>query len=179
MGSGLFGGIFTKHTQLNTHLHKQQNLLAAHAFLCVASCQESIIPKKRTQPYPGLAPSAEWRISTLMFVSTRSDGDLKQFDDTLLSALASDGGLYLPAGLPSYSVEKMRELQKLGYCDLASEILPDLPGSGIPRNDLKDLISSAYAEFDHSAIAPLKSMQSGIWLLELFHGPTLAFKDFD
>ncbi len=114
----------------------------------------------------------------MMFVSTRSDGDLKQFDDTLLSALASDGGLYLPAGLPSYSVEKMRELQKLGYCDLASEILPDLLGSGMPRNDLKDLISSAYAEFDHSAIAPLKSMQSGIWLLELFHGPTLAFKNF-
>jgi len=113
----------------------------------------------------------------MQFVSTRGSAPPLAFDEVLLTGLAADGGLYLPAQWPGFGGQDWRRLARLGYVGLAREVLrPFLKGSAI-EPELEELLQEAYASFGHRAVVPLKQLDRDLWLMELFHGPTLAFKD--
>ncbi len=114
----------------------------------------------------------------MMYRSTRGSAPILKFDDVLLAGLARDGGLYLPESWPSFSAKEIRSFAGMGYAELALQIVRPFVGDCIPEEDLKSLIDDAYADFGHAAVAPMKQLDSDLWLMELFHGPTLAFKDF-
>ena len=113
----------------------------------------------------------------MSFFSTRG-GACVTASQAILHGLASDGGLYVPAMFPPVSRKKLTELASMDYCQRASTILRTfLEDFSIP--EINAAVNSAYApdKFDDAAIAPLKRLDSGTYVLELFHGPTLAFKD--
>lgn len=112
------------------------------------------------------------------YISTRGQAAKLDFKGALLAGLASDGGLYVPESIPQFSPQKIAELAKLNYADLALEIMMPFVGESFARDELKRMIDTAYSNFRHAAIAPLVQLDSHHFLLELFHGPTLAFKDF-
>ena len=114
----------------------------------------------------------------MRYVSTRGEAPVLAFDDVLLAGLARDGGLYLPEAWPVFSAAEQRGLAKLDYAGLALEVIRPFVGGTIPDGDLKCLVEESYAGFDHAAVAPLKQLDGRTWLMELFHGPTLAFKDY-
>jgi threonine synthase len=117
----------------------------------------------------------------LHYVSTRDAAKSPQrflFEDVLLAGLAHDGGLYVPERVPSFSASEIAGLAGLSYTDLAARVMAPFIGDAIPPAELRRLIGEAYAGFGHAAVAPLKQLDSGLFLLELFHGPTLAFKDY-
>lgn len=109
------------------------------------------------------------------YVSTRGEAPVLNFEDVLLTGLARDGGLYVPESAPALSTAG---LAGLDYAGLASAVLAPFVDDAMPRGDLERLTRDTYAVFDHAAIAPLKQIGPNDWLMELFHGPTLAFKDF-
>ena len=112
------------------------------------------------------------------YISTRGSAPTLDFAGVTLAGLASDGGLYLPAEWPKFSSAKIRELRGLEYWELAVEVMTPFIGDCLTQQELIDLCSSVYAgEFYHSAVTPLVQLDNQHWLLELFHGPTLAFKD--
>ena len=113
----------------------------------------------------------------MQYVSTRGEAPELGFEDVLLTGLARDGGLYVPAAWPTFTPEELRGLRGRSYQDTAFATVSKFTGSAVPEAELKGMIAAAYASFDHPAIAPLKQMDANQWLLELFHGPTLAFKD--
>ena len=114
----------------------------------------------------------------MRYQSTRGQAPELGFDDVLLTGLARDGGLYMPATWPERSAEAWRALRGLSYTELAAEVTaPFLVGSAIEA-DRRDIMAAAYAPFGHEAVAPLVQLSHNTWLLELFHGPTLAFKDY-
>src|SRR5690606_19965584 len=98
--------------------------------------------------------------------------------EVLLTGMASDGGLYVPESLPTFSADEMREMAALDYPALARRIIEPFVAGSIPADDLKTLVDDTYAEFRHTAVAPMVQIGANQWVLELFHGPTLAFKDF-
>ena len=100
------------------------------------------------------------------------------FDDVLLSGLATDGGLYLPATWPKLTAAEIAALAGLDYPALAARIMAPFVAGSVLENELPALTRDAYASFTHKAIAPLTQLGPNDWLVELFHGPTLAFKDF-
>jgi threonine synthase len=109
------------------------------------------------------------------YVSTRGQAPVLEFGDVLLAGLAADGGLYLPETWPSFPPELVG--QPASYEAVAAEILwPYVEGS-LPRAVLDELVSSAYATFDHPDVCPIVELEPGLFVAELFHGPTLAFKD--
>ena len=113
----------------------------------------------------------------MQYISTRGEAPKLGFDDVLLAGLATDGGLYVPESWPQVDAETMRRWRALSYQELAVEVmLPFVEGS-IPRADFVELVNRAYSTFQHSAVAPIKQLDTDLYLLELFHGPTLAFKD--
>ena len=114
----------------------------------------------------------------MKYQSTRQSSNSLGFTDVLLQGLATDGGLYIPEFLPKFSPSQMKEMAKLNYPDLAYKIIHPFIGGEIPDIDLKNIISKSYQTFSHKAIAPFKQIDHNQYLLELFHGPTLAFKDF-
>jgi len=114
----------------------------------------------------------------LKYISTRGHADALPFDEVVLTGLARDGGLYVPETWPSFSPSEIRELRRLDYSDLAVRIMMPYVGGAIPEADLSQLVHDTYGNFDHRAVAPLKQMGHNLWLMELFHGPTLAFKDY-
>ena len=115
----------------------------------------------------------------MQYVSTRGKAPPLGFSDVLLSGLATDGGLYLPVEWPNFTVDDL--VASLGpnpsYQEVALEILCPFTSQMLSREELNGLIEDAYATFSHPDIAPLKEIGDNIWILELFHGPTLAFKD--
>ena len=113
----------------------------------------------------------------MRYVSTRGEAPELGFEDVLLTGLARDGGLYVPATWPELSTHAITQLQGKSYEDVAYAVMHPFIGSAIPDADLKRMITQAYASFGHPAVAPLKQLDDNQWLLELFHGPTLAFKD--
>jgi threonine synthase len=113
----------------------------------------------------------------LRYVSTRGEAPELGFEDVLLTGLARDGGLYVPAQWPELSTREITALQGKSYEDVAFAVMHPFIGGAIPEADLKRMIAEAYASFGHPAVAPLKQLDDNQWLLELFHGPTLAFKD--
>jgi len=112
------------------------------------------------------------------YISTRGDAPSLSFEDVVLTGLASDGGLYVPENLPKFSQEEIAGFAGLSYEDLAFKVIAPFVDGEIPDADLKKLIDDSYATFRHGAIAPLVQTGHNEFILELFQGPTLAFKDF-
>jgi len=111
------------------------------------------------------------------YISTRGNAPVLEFDDVLLSGLARDGGLYVPESWPQLSPEEIRALKGLSYTDLAYQIIKRFVGDTVGDTDLKRIVANAYSNFDVEDVAPIKKIGDNEYLLELFHGPTLAFKD--
>mgnify|MGYP000530492426 FL=1 len=114
----------------------------------------------------------------MRYISTRGEAPVLNFADVLLAGLASDGGLYVPEELPKFSQEEIASWAGLSYADLAFKVIKPFVDDCIEDADLKVMIDDSYAVFKHDAVAPLVQIDSNEFVLELFHGPTLAFKDF-
>ena len=114
----------------------------------------------------------------LRYISTRGDAPALGFEDVLLTGLARDGGLYLPETWPTFSATEISAMAGLSYPELALRVMTPFVGDEIPEAEFAALINEAYSVFDHKAVAPLRQLDHDEWLMELFHGPTLAFKDF-
>ncbi|MBL4645501.1 MAG: threonine synthase [Hyphomicrobiales bacterium] len=113
----------------------------------------------------------------MQYVSTRGDAPKLGFLDTILAGLARDGGLYMPETWPQLSLEQIRDLRGKPYEDVAFAIMSPFINGEIPDDVLKQIIHDAYASFRHRAVAPLVQIGPNQHVLELFHGPTMAFKD--
>jgi threonine synthase len=111
------------------------------------------------------------------YASTRGEAPELAFEDVLLTGLARDGGLYVPAQWPKFSEAELAALPGKPYADVAFAVIAKFTGGDVPLADLKAMIIDAYRAFGHPAVTPLKQLDADQWLLELFHGPTLAFKD--
>ncbi|HUR42616.1 MAG TPA: threonine synthase [Aestuariivirga sp.] len=116
-------------------------------------------------------------LPVLRYQSTRGEAPELSFEDVLLTGLARDGGLYVPQEWPQLSPADIGKLRGASYEETAFTVLNPFIGGAIPDAELKAMLASAYGDFGHPAVAPLKQLDDGQWLLELFHGPTLAFKD--
>ncbi|WP_020682897.1 threonine synthase [Marinobacterium rhizophilum] len=114
----------------------------------------------------------------MKYISTRGQAPALNFEEVLLAGLASDGGLYVPETLPTFSTEEIASWAGLPYHELAFKVIHPFVSDCIDDADLKKMVDDTYASFNHSAVAPLVQLGSNEWVLELFHGPTLAFKDF-
>jgi threonine synthase len=99
------------------------------------------------------------------------------FENVLLAGLAEDGGLYVPGHLPALSAEDLRRFAGQPYAELAACIVALFAGDGFSSAELRPIAERAYSGFRHAAVAPLVQLDEQLWLMELFHGPTLAFKD--
>lgn len=111
------------------------------------------------------------------FVSTRGEAPVLGFSDALLAGLARDGGLYLPQTWPQFSAADIRQMRGLSYPDLAIRLLTPFVGDEIDPATFARIVREAYATFRHDAVCPIVQSGTDSYLLELFHGPTLAFKD--
>lgn len=112
----------------------------------------------------------------IRYISTRGGCPDKSFTDVLLDGMAPDGGLYVPDKWPHIDMD---DLTGLSYTDIAFRVMKPFIGDDIPEQDLREMIIEVYEnEFRHASIAPLVQMGTNAWILELFHGPTLAFKDY-
>lgn len=114
----------------------------------------------------------------MKYVSTRGTAPVLNFEEAMLTGLARDGGLYVPQEFPVLTADQIRALQGLPYEDVAFHVMRPFVGDTFDDDALRDAIARAYGEFGHSARAPLVQLAPNHFLLELFHGPTLAFKDF-
>jgi threonine synthase len=113
----------------------------------------------------------------MRYTSTRGSAPTLDFRDVTLAGLAKDGGLYLPESWPSFSTEQIAALRGLSYVDTAVAVMLPFVAGTLSEADLRTLCTQAYGRFAHAAVVPLVQLDPQNWLLELFHGPTLAFKD--
>ncbi|MBO6519703.1 MAG: threonine synthase [Rhodospirillales bacterium] len=113
----------------------------------------------------------------MRYISTRGRAPELAFDDVLLCGLARDGGLYVPAEWPRFDAAQLEAMKSLSYNELAFEVIKPFVGGTIDDDALKAIIAKAYSTFEGGEVAPLVSIGDDIHLMELFHGPTLAFKD--
>jgi len=111
------------------------------------------------------------------YLSTRGRAQALDFEGATLAGLASDGGLYLPDHWPSFSAEDFAAMRGLSYVETAVRVILPFVGDSLSEAELRDLCTQAYGRFAHAAVTPLVQLDHHHWLLELFHGPTLAFKD--
>ena len=111
------------------------------------------------------------------YVSTRGLAPRLRFRDVLMTGLARDGGLYVPADWPELSGAATAGFAGRPYGDVAFDVIAPFVDGEIPDDALRDMIRAAYATFANPAVAPLRELAPDRYLLELFHGPTLAFKD--
>lgn len=111
------------------------------------------------------------------YVSTRGGVQPLDFAGVTLAGLASDGGLFVPSRWPKFSEGEIASMAGLRYAELAARVMAPFVGDSLTPERLRALCSEAYARFDHAAVTPLVQLDERHWLLELFHGPTLAFKD--
>ena len=114
----------------------------------------------------------------MKYVSTRGEAPILNFDDVLLCGLARDGGLYVPETWPTFSKDDIAALKGLSYSETAFRLIRPFTEGCISDDDLAALTHDTYENFDGPDIAPMKKLGSNEWLMELFHGPTLAFKDY-
>ena len=114
----------------------------------------------------------------MKFISTRGDAPVLSFEEVVLAGLANDGGLYVPETLPTFSRIEIASWAGLSYQQLAFKVIHPFIDGEISDKDLIAIIDKAYDSFSHDAIAPLIQTGHNEWVLELFRGPTLAFKDF-
>lgn len=113
----------------------------------------------------------------MLHVSTRGEAPALGFADALLAGLARDGGLYVPQRWPTLSRETIAGFAGAPYAGTAKAVLSPLVDGEIPQADLARMIEASYATFRHAAVCPLTQIGDNLFVLELFHGPTLAFKD--
>ncbi len=111
------------------------------------------------------------------YVSTRGEAPVLDFSGVLLAGLAEDGGLYMPETWPVFSAVELRALRGLPYAELAAKVMAKFAGDSIPFKTLQAMCRRAYAGFGHPAVVPVAQLGPSTFALELFHGPTLAFKD--
>lgn len=112
------------------------------------------------------------------YVSTRGSAPTLDFEGATLAGLASDGGLYLPSEWPRFSESQIRDLRGAEYWQVAVAVMKPFVGDSLSESELTDICEQVYCgEFSHKAVTPLVQLDAQHWLLELFHGPTLAFKD--
>jgi threonine synthase len=113
----------------------------------------------------------------LRYVSTRGEAPALPFEGALLAGLARDGGLYMPERWPRLEPSEIAALAGLDYAEAAFRIMAPYLAGDACLADLESVLAEAYGGFHHPAVAPLRQIAPAAWLLELFHGPTLAFKD--
>jgi threonine synthase len=113
----------------------------------------------------------------MQYISTRGLAPRLGFCDAVLTGLARDGGLYLPETFPQFSAEKIASFANKPFADVAFEVIAPFVDGEIADDKLKSMIDAAYGTFRHKAVTPIVQTDDGHFVLELFHGPTLAFKD--
>ena len=114
----------------------------------------------------------------MRYISTRGAAPVLNFEQAMLTGLARDGGLYVPETIPQLSLPEIEALEGLSYEATAFRVMRPFVGDVFTDDEFEGIIARAYAGFGHAARAPLVQLDQGHFLLELFHGPTLAFKDF-
>ena len=114
----------------------------------------------------------------MKYISTRGAAAPVDFEGALLAGLAPDGGLYMPESWPQLSAEEARRIGRMPYAEAAAEILALFAGESFSKGELSAMTADAYGTFTDKRVAPLVKLGPEDWMLELFHGPTLAFKDF-
>ena len=112
------------------------------------------------------------------FISTRGKDGPISFETALLNGLARDGGLYLPVSWPRFNLDEIRQMRDSSYSDLAGLIMSRFTDGEIDQVEMTSLARQSYAGFTHPDVAPLRPVAENIHILELFHGPTIAFKDY-
>jgi threonine synthase len=113
----------------------------------------------------------------MLYISTRGEAPKLSFSDALLAGLARDGGLYVPESWPVLDEDTIAGFSGLPYADVAKQVLAPFVDGAIKEKAFHAMVDEAYASFRHPAVTPLVQLSSSEWVLELFHGPTLAFKD--
>ena len=113
----------------------------------------------------------------MRYVSTRGNAPVLDFQAATLVGLASDGGLYVPEEWPAFTADEIAALAGLSYAETAAKVLAPFTVGSLTEAELLGLCQQAYGRFSHAAVTPLVQLDETHWLLELFHGPTLAFKD--
>ena len=113
----------------------------------------------------------------MLFVSTRGEAPALSFSDAVLTGLARDGGLYLPESWPQLDAATIESFATAPYTAVAQAVIAPFVGDELPVGALDAMIAAAYASFRHASTTPLVEIEPGHYVLELFHGPTLAFKD--
>ncbi|HAV09014.1 MAG TPA: threonine synthase [Rhodobacteraceae bacterium] len=114
----------------------------------------------------------------MKYVSTRGRAPVLSFEEAMMTGLARDGGLYLPESIPVMTTAQIAALEGLPYEEVAFQVMWPFLGGAFTAEEFREILARSYAGFAHAAKAPLKQLAPGHFLLELFHGPTLAFKDF-
>lgn len=114
----------------------------------------------------------------MRYISTRGTAPILPFDEVLLAGLARDGGLYVPAEWPRWTAPEIASLRGLSYAELATRVMEPFIGRTVRKAEFERLVHDAYAGFDHTAVAPIRQLGHDRWVMELFHGPTLSFKDY-
>ena len=114
----------------------------------------------------------------MRYQSTRGQAPELGFDDVLLTGLARDGGLYMPIAWPQISLDDWRSFKGLDYAALAAAVTAPYVQGSVVESDYAKVMQNAYAPFRHPAVAPMTQLTKNTWLMELFHGPTLSFKDY-
>ena len=115
------------------------------------------------------------------YISTRaeiSNSQEKFFNQITMEGLASDGGLYIPKNFPKFTRNDIKNMYDLSYSDLCVQIISKFTGNCLSKNDINNISLDSYSSFDDDDVAPLINIEQDKYILELFHGPTLAFKDF-
>ena len=152
-----------KPNQIHENLFKNQKVIECAEELNVELCTSELHQKTEEK---------------VRYISTRGKAPPLDFEGVLLSGLAPDGGLYVPNRWPKFNKTKMEQLSGASYVDTAFNIIKPFTGSTFTDETLKSLIEAAYGNIHHQAKCPLVQLGDNLFLCELFHGPTLAFKDF-
>lgn len=113
----------------------------------------------------------------MRYISTRGNAPTLNFEEVVLTGLAPDGGLYVPETIPRFSHAEFAAMAGLPYTEIAFRVMKPFVGGAISDADFRRIVEATYASFNHDAVVPLKQLAHNHHLLELFHGPTLAFKD--
>ena len=114
----------------------------------------------------------------MKYISTRGKAPVLNFEEAMLTGLARDGGLYIPQSIPNFSPSDISSMSDLSYEEIAFKVISPFVGDCFSDDELIKIISKAYTQFGHVERAPIVELEKNHFLLELFHGPTLAFKDF-
>ncbi|WP_104204839.1 threonine synthase [Billgrantia saliphila] len=113
----------------------------------------------------------------MRYVSTRGQAPTLSFEEVVLTGMASDGGLYVPESIPPLSREELEAMAGCSYAEIAFRVMKPYVNGEIDDDTFRGIVRDAYATFSHEAVVPLNQLDANHFLLELFHGPTLAFKD--